>query len=244
MKCAIMQPTYMPWIGYFSLIDSVDMFVFLDNVKLEKHSWHVRNQIKTANKTIYITVPVNAIKGRLNTLINEALIENKTDWRTHHLRSIFLAYKKSAHFDSVYPFLEKLIRFPANKLAELNTYIITNICQQIGIKTKFIIASHLTEVAGTKDDRLVAICQTLKCDAYISPVGSAVYINKEKVGGKFPENKINLLYQNYHHPVYNQLFGNFVSHMSIIDLLFNYGFSDSLDIIKSGRKNEIDYNKL
>ena len=239
MKCAIMQPTYIPWIGYFDLIDSVDKFVFLDDVKLEKCSWQVRNRIKTSQGELYLTVPIKSTKSRLELMINEAEINDNIPWRKKHLKSIFFAYKKTKYFEEVYPFLEKLIDNNIILIKDFNINIIKSIAYKIGIETEFEISSKL-EVSGKKDYRLISICKELGCDEYISPQGSAVYLEKTKPCGAFDNSKISLYYFNYKHPIYNQLYGDFLPFMSIVDLLFNEGFKNALDIIRSGREDPID----
>lgn len=241
MKCAIMQPTYLPWPGYFSLIDYVDKFVILDDVKLEKHSWHVRNKIKTSNGELYLTVPIHTPKGRLHTKINEALINTRIDWKTKHLRSLYVSYKRSNFFTKVYPFIEKLIAFDTDNLSEFTINLIRNVADAIGIKKEFIISSTLKGTNETKDERLVSICKIIGCNIYISPVGSASYIERSKPGGAFPENNIRLYYQNYESPVYKQLFPPFIPYLSTVDLLFNCGFKDALAIVINGRKKYYEY---
>lgn len=241
MKCAIMQPTYIPWLGYFDLIDSVNKFIFLDDVQLEKCSWQVRNKIKTSQGELYLTIPVKSTEGRDKLIINETIIDDTVLWREKHLKSIFYSYRKAEFFSEVYPVIEKLINNKIIKLCGFNTNIITSISSEIGIDKKFMISSSLTNLSGKKEARIVSICKRINCDEYLSPPGSAVYIEKNSPGGGFPESNIDLSYQNYDHPAYKQLYGEFLSHMSILDLLFNYGFSKSLEIIRSGRRNPIDY---
>jgi hypothetical protein len=231
-----MQPTYIPWLGYFDLIDSVDKFVFLDDVKLEKCSWQVRNRIKTPQGELYLTIPIRKTVGRDKLIINEALINNEEPWREKHLKSIFYAYRKSEFFNEVYSFTEELVNNKAVRLCAFTVNVITRIANKIGIDKEFILSSSLKNLSGRKDMRLVAICKESGCDRYLSPRGSDVYIEKNSPGGKFPESGIDLFYQNYEHPVYNQLYGGFASYMSIIDLLFNEGFEKSLEIIRSGRR--------
>ena len=88
---------------------------------------------------------------------------------------------------------------------------------------------------GSKDERLVSICKELEAETYISPIGAFNYIEKNNKYGNFEKSETKLIYQDYKHPEYNQLYGNFVSHLSILDLLFNEGFNNSLDVIRSGR---------
>lgn len=240
MKCAIMQPTYIPWIGYFGLIDSVDEFVFLDDVKLEKSSWQVRNRIKTAQGEIYLTIPVKNTKSRLELTIGEAVINDKEPWRKKHLKSIMFAYRKARYFEEVYQFLENIINDrTVTFLRDFNIKIIKSISDKIGINTSFKISSELKS-KGAKDYRLVSICREIKCKDYISPQGSAAYLEKNTPCGAFGESEISLYYFNYKHPVYHQLYGSFIPYMSIVDLLFNEGFEHSLNIIRKGEKEPID----
>ena len=236
-----MQPTYLPWIGHFDLIDQVDKFVFLDNVQLVKRSWDVRNRIKTAQGELYLTVPIKKTKHRDELLQYDALVSDETPWREKHLKSIALAYKKAPFFEEVYTFLEKMISNQEKFLSKLNIKIIQNIAKKLGIETSLLKASALPNLTGKKDMLLASICKAIACDHYISQPGAAAYIESQSPGGSLVKNQIDLYYHNYHHPDYSQLYGTFLSNMSIVDLLFNQGFQKSLDIIQSGRKEPIDY---
>jgi len=235
-----MQPTYFPWIGYFDLIDRVDKFVFLDNVKLEKSDWHVRNRIKTANDVIFLTIPLSLKDGRMKTKINTATVKKHVPWQKKHLRGMQYAYRKAEHYDAVYPFLEELLSGQFELLSEWTIHIIRSISNRIGIDTEFLEASRLGEIPGIKDGRLVNICRKIECEKYLSPQGSADYLERNNPGGELLRNNIALYYQNFIHPQYCQLYGDFISHLSIIDLLFNCGFEKALPIIRSGRGEAID----
>lgn len=241
MKCAIMQPTYIPWCGYFDLIDQVDRFVFLDTVQVVKGSWSVRNRIKTQQGELCLTISLKRTKSKYETMFYEALINYEQQWIDKHLKSIQIAYSKALYFNEVYSFLEKLIESKKNTLSEFNINIIKNIAFKIGINKEFIKASELRNINGKKDALVVSICKAIGCDYYLSPAGAYVYIEKNSPGGEFPKNGINLYYQNYVHPIYNQLYGDFMPYMSVIDLIFNCGFKKSLEVIKRGRKEPIDY---
>lgn len=241
MKCAIMQPTYIPWLGYFDLIDQVDKFVFLDDVKLEKCSWQVRNRIRSSRGELYLTIPIRRTVGRDKLIINEAVINEGLIWRKTHLKSIFFAYRKAAFFEEVYPFVETLINTKTENLADFNYNVIVLIAKRIGIDKKFIRSSELDNLCGKKDARVVSICKAIGCDEYLSPQGAAVYIERNSPGGEFVKNNMLLFYQNYSHPVYTQLYGEFLPYLSSIDLLFNCGFDGSLEIIRSGRRQAINY---
>jgi hypothetical protein len=237
MNCAIMQPTYIPWLGYFDLIDQVDKFVFLDDVKLEKSSWHVRNRIKTNQGDLYLTIPIKRLKSRPELVINEVLINDSVPWRKKHLRSIQQAYQKSPFFETLYPAIEQLLNNDIENLSEFNINIISSLARAIGIKTAFVRSSQMeiNPDEYKKDHRLVGMCEELGCDTYISPQGSSDYIEKNNPGGAFLHSKISLFYMNYHHPVYDQQHGEFFPFMSIVDLLMNKGSISALEIIRSGR---------
>jgi len=244
MKCAIMQPTYNPWLGYFDLMDKVDIFVYLDNVQLVKRSWQVRNRIKTSQGELFLTIPIRKLKSRNETLIKDAVINDSENWRQKHLKSIELNYRKAKFFDSVFPFVESLILNDFQFLADFNINFIEKIKKAIGVNTPTIRSSEIAYAKGKKDELLANICKSLGADIYISPQGSAVYIEKETPGGAFTKEGIELYYHNYEHPVYTQLYGKFLPYMGIIDLLFNEGFEKALDIIRKGRRKDFHYKEF
>ena len=241
MKCAVMQPTYIPWLGYFDLIDQVDKFVFLDNVQFSRSSWHARNRIKTQQGELFLTVPIKRLKSKYETMLCEAIINYKQPWVKKHLKSMEQSYKKTQYINEVYPFLEEIIEKGESSLSELNINLIKKISFSLGINKEFIKASELSNINGHKDALVVSICKEIGCDYYLSPAGAYVYIEKETPGGEFLKNGINLYYQKYVHPVYDQLYGEFLPNMSIVDSLFNHGFNESLGIIRKGRREPVDY---
>jgi len=239
--CAIMQPTYNPWLGYFDLIDRVDTFVFLDNVQVVKRSWQVRNRIKTPQGELFLTIPIIRPKGQ-ETKLNEAIIDDTQRWREKHIKTIEFYYKKAPFFVEVFPLVKNLIEFPTRILSDFNINFISTIAKKIGIKTKFVKASELEPLKGKKDKLLAEICKKINCSKYISPQGSAIYLEAQEPGGAIVKNGIELYYHNYEHPIYNQLYPPFLPYMGIIDLLFNEGFEKALEIIKKGRRPEIYYS--
>ena len=229
MKTAsIMQPTYLPWLGYFDLTNRSDIFVFLDTVQLDKRSWQQRNRIKTPNSEIMLTVPV-LTKGRFNQEIRDVEIDVSQRFEKKHFNSIQLNYKNSKYYKLYIGELEEIFFSKISRLANLNIKLIKWLSSKIGIKTKFISSSEL-DVSGSKTELLINICKEINANHYLSPIGSKGYIEKNNL---FTNSGIQLSYQNYQHPTYNQLFGDFIPYLSVIDLLFNEG-EKSLEIIKSG----------
>lgn len=237
-KCAIMQPTYNPWLGYFDLIDQVDVFVFLDTVQLNKRSWQRRNRIKTPKGELFLTIPV---KGSSREIIKNVRINNEYPWRKKHLKTIEINYRKAPYFEEVFPFIEEILNFKTDYLANFNINLIEKIAKKIGIRTKFIRASDLEPLQGKKDILLAEICKKINCNIYLSPQGSAVYLEANRPGGAIVENGIELYYHNYEHPEYPQLYPPFLPYMGIFDLLFNVGFNNALEIIRKGRREPIYY---
>jgi hypothetical protein len=228
MQISIMQPTYVPWLGYFDLIDQSDMFVFLDDVQFEKQSWQQRNRIKTNNGWIWLTIPVIQKFGQK---ISETRINYAKKWNEKHLKSICYNYHTAAFYDSLNDRLEEIYTTPYEFLIDFNMTIIRWFCEELGMHPQFIRSSELS-VAGTKTERLLNICQDLHADTYLSPMGSSTYIEKNNL---FHDSGIILKYQHFKHPQYSQLWGDFIPYLSALDLLLLHGHN-SLPIIRSGRR--------
>ena len=231
MRVVINQPTYLPWIGYFDLIDQADVFVVLDNVQFVKQSWQQRNRIKTGNGLQWLTVPI-AFRGRLGQLIKDVEIRDMNFFRDHS-RAIELAYKRTPYFQSLAPeFLALLEQFSTGHLVDLNLNLIRWTAKTLGITTPAVRASNLG-LNGKRTELLAAICQHLGADQYLSPVGSACYLLPEH--GILAEQGIEVLFHHYCHPEYKQLFPPFEPFASAIDLIFNHG-PGSLRILREGRR--------
>jgi hypothetical protein len=244
MICAIMQPTFMPWIGYFDLIDSVDCFVFYDDVQLVRSSWQVRNRIKTPNGELMLTIPVLKTARRDDLLISDAFIDYSFNWVEKYLKSITNSYRKAIFFDELFNLLYDLFHKKYEKLADLNIDVITALSNKMNLKVEFKRSSELIGIEGIKDQRLVNVCKLLNSNRYLSPIGSSVYIEKESEAGEFMKSGINLFYQNYTHPEYKQLYGEFLPYMSIVDLIANEGFEGAVKIIRSGRTEYLTSKNL
>jgi hypothetical protein len=230
VRIAIAQPTYLPWMGYFDLIDQADCFVLLDHVQFEKQSWQQRNRIKGPAGLQWLTVPV-AFRGRLGQSIRDVSIREPQFWRTH-LRAIELSYRRSPYFEQYFPALAKILEEHGDLLVDLNLHAIDWLCQVLGVPTKRIRSSGMV-TQGKRSDLLVDICRQLGANDYLSPLGSSVYLLEEMQF--FTAAQIAVAFQHYEHPEYRQLFPPFCPHASVLDLIFNEG-DRSLEIIRSGRR--------
>jgi len=241
MKCAIMQPTFNPWMGLFDMIDKVDVFVFYDDVQLVRRSWQVRNKIYSPNGELFLTIPIQKGK-RDETMINAAIPDYSSNWVDQHLKSIKNSYSKSKFFTETFDMISSVYNIKHADLASFNEGLINVICEKIGITTPRIKSSSLSNLQGVKDERLCSVCKAINADHYLSATGSAAYIEASTPGGCFPENEITLEYLHYKHPIYPQNNkGTFVSYLGIFDLLFNVGFEKSLSTIREGRQSDYGY---
>jgi hypothetical protein len=231
MRIAICQPTYLPWLGYFDLMDQVDTFVLLDTVQFEKQSWQHRNRIKTPTGFQWLTVPV-VFRGHFGQKIQDVEIRD-LEFSRKHLRAIELSYARAPFFQEYYPALTAILReiHPNTCLTRLNLQLLQWLGATLDIRTPLILASSLgTE--GKRTELLACICEKLGATHYVSPIGSAEYLLREI--DVLADAKVETLFHNYHHPEYRQQFPPFLPFASVIDLIFNEG-ARSMDIIRSGR---------
>jgi len=219
-SCAIMQPTYLPWSGYFHLASKVDTFVFLDDVQFERSSWQSRNNILCNCKAHLLAVPVK--QAPLQTLIRDILITPDTSWKKKHLRSLQMAYPKLWQNQALRDELIEVIEQPFAALADLNIKLIRLIFGWLNIGCQTIRASELG-CAGSRSAHLAHICHAIKADTYISPMGSRQYLeedNFEQLSG------VKLKFSEFNPDTYTQ--GKtqaFVSHLSVIDVIGHCGLA-------------------
>lgn len=231
MKIAISQPAYLPWLGYFDLIDQVDAFVLLDNVQFEKQSWQHRNRIKTPTGLQWLTVPV-AFRGHFGQRIFEVQIR-EPEFVGTHVKGIELNYRRAPFFERYFSEFAELLRLHcSSRLSVLTQQLIEWFCSVLDIRTKILRASDLDGM-GRRSELLISICGLLKADSYLSPLGSAVYLMDDL--GAFSTANIQVGFQHYEHPSYRQMFPPFISHASVLDLILNEG-PNSLSILRGGRR--------
>ena len=217
-KVAIIQSNYIPWKGYFDIINYVDEFVLFDDVQYTRRDWRNRNKIKTANGTTWLTIPVNT-KGKYLQKINETRVLDCA-WQHKHLKALQLNYKNSLYYDEVIDLLGKLYFKDYTMLSEVNAYFIKEICSYLGITTHISCSSEYKLDSG-KNERLLSIAQQTNSNIYVSG-RSASYLDDQL----FKDQNIDLEWFDYpEYPKYEQHWGNFVHEVSIIDTLFNCGKS-------------------
>jgi len=231
VRIAIAQPTYLPWLGFFDLIDQVDAFVILDSVQFEKQSWQQRNRIKTPAGLQWLTVPV-VFRGRFGQSIQDVEIRDCEFWRKH-LRAIELSYRRAPFFEDHFHHLSaRLNCSQGTRLLTLNVRLIEWFMSLLVIRTPLFFSSALG-LPGKRTELLANICATLGATAYISPIGSAAYLLQEI--DLLESRSVRVLFHNYQHPSYAQMFPPFVPYASILDLIFNEGQRAS-EVVRCGRR--------
>jgi hypothetical protein len=232
---AVMQPTYMPWIGYLDLIDRADVFVLLDDVTYSHQSWQQRNRIKTPKGLAWITVPVRH-SGHTGQAIRDVEIAAAHFWRKH-LNTINANYARATFFQEYRDKLAALFEdgAPPARLSDVNIAIIKLFAQWAGLTPRFVLASELP-VSGSRTDRLVAMCRELGGDTYLSPLGAVEYLADE--GQKFANSHVSLAFQNYAHPEYTQVSTPFTPFASAVDLFLNEG-ANAAGIMRTGRRPDL-----
>lgn len=229
----IHQPNYIPWLGFFHKLLISDVYVAFDDVQFEKNSYNNRNKIKTTKGDCWLTIPVITKGKSKETLINTAQIDNNQKWAKKHFKTIQINYSKSEFYNDYIWFFEEIYSKNWESLSALNMHILKWLLKELKIKTEFVISSELKEKKGKKDKLVLDICRLLNADIYISGALGKNYLNLDD----FNEKGIDVYFQDYKHPIYSQLWGDFIPYMSVIDLLFNMSV-ESKEIIMQENINK------
>lgn len=228
MIAAIHQPQFMPWLGYFDKMDQADCFVLLDNVQYKKNEWQNRNRIKGPQGPQWLTVPV---QFKFPALITAVGVNASDPWRRKHLQALKTNYAKAPHWAVGESFLEEFYNREWSELAAVNRASVEWLRGALGIDTPLEIASEM-ELSDEPTQRLIDICKAVGADTYLAGVDGVKYMDLER----FAAAGLEIVVQEYEPPTYPQLYGEFASHLSSLDLLLNCG-PESEKIVRSGRKN-------
>ncbi|MGE5893560.1 MAG: WbqC family protein [bacterium] len=229
-RIAILQPGYLPWLGFFEQMYRSDVFVYLDDVQYTKNDWRNRNRIKTQTGVQWLTVPVSF---RFGQEIREAKIDNSNLWSKKHLQSLKTWYGKSSFFKKYIEELDGLFRQRWDYLIDLDIQLVKWLMDKLGLTTKTVLSSEIPVQTEDRQLRLIEICKTLESHYLYEGKSGQSYIDIHL----FEAQGVTVEFQNYPHPYYHQLWlkeQGFISHLSILDLLFNHG-PDSL-LILTGQK--------
>ncbi|MFN7405986.1 MAG: WbqC family protein [Cyclobacteriaceae bacterium] len=223
---AIVQSNYIPWKGYFDLINLADAFVFLDRVQYTRRDWRNRNRIKTSQGLQWLTIPVD-VKGRFEIPISEVRVADN-QWASHHLKTLQHAYSKAAAYREVVDEVSAWYDIQLTELSKVNQAFVRNIMNYIEIQTP-IYQDHDFPPDADKSGRLLSICEQLNASCYLSGPAAQSYLDVDS----FRRSGISVRWMDYtgYRP-YPQLYGEFVHEVSILDLIFNTG-KESIHYLKT-----------
>src|SRR2546423_2717605 len=226
---AIHQPTFFPWLGFFNKIARCDQFVVLDNVQFPKKggTWANRVKLLINRQPSWVTMPVErSYHGVRN--YAEMRIDNNSPWRDKLLKTIRINYNQARYCDEVFPIIEDLILNSNTRLTDYNLSAILYLAKRFGMDISRIVLASTLRVEGAGTDLLVSLVKAVNGSTYLCGGGAAEYQEDEK----FAAAGLNLIYQNFQHPVYEQTGAvDFVPGLSVIDALMNCGFQRTCELI-------------
>lgn len=226
---AVLQPGYLPWLGFFEQMYRSDIFVLLDDVQYDKHGWRNRNRIRTASTTgwAWLTVPVAREHLTSRRIMDVRIAAG--GWASDHWKSLCHSYSRAPHFAEHAPFFESVYARPWQLLVDLDMILTEYLAAAFGIPRRILRASDLA-VEGRKTDRLIEICTMLRAESYYSGAAARAYLDVTRMNAA----GIAVEFQDYQHPEYPQVYQPFVPYLSALDLLFNCG-DRSLEILLGRR---------
>lgn len=220
MNVVILQPSYIPWRGYFDQIRRADLFIFYDDVQYDKHGWRNRNQIKTHQGKQWLTIPVHS-KGVTNgTPISDVRIDWSKPWTKNHLRSLTFTYSKAPYFKEYVPLLKSFYERRDEFLADFTIETSIILARELGFaSTRFMRSSEMADIQGQKTDRVIDLLKRVGATHYICGPSASSYMEPEK----FDAAGITFEYMEYKYPEYLQLYPPYEPYTSILDLIFMMG---------------------
>jgi len=224
MKLAILQPSYLPWLGYFDQMARCDRFLFLDDTQYTRRDWRNRNKIRTRDGWAWLTVPVRQ-KHHFTQSLLETRIDNSSDWRNRHRKAVQHSYAKAPYFDLYFPYLQSVWNREWDFLVDLCLETTLHLAKVLHIATPTQRSSEMP-ASGAKAEKILNLCKHMEATRYLTGDLARDYLCEED----FLRNGIQVEYHEYGHPTYTQRFSGFVPYLSVIDLLFNYG-DESLKIL-------------
>jgi len=223
----ISQPRYLPFIGYFSRIHRSDVFIILNTVKFKIKEFDRRNKLRSYVPPGWFWLSVPVKRSDYNKNINEVVIDQESNWREKHWRSIEMGYARAPYFKDYKNELKKIYSCKWSKIQDLQISQIRLFMEFLNISSEIVLSSDLRH-DGKSTDLLISLVKEVGGDAYLYGKGGQNYLDVEKMKscGILP------IPHDFHHPEYSQVHGGFIPYMAIIDLLFNEG-PKSEDIVKS-----------
>ncbi len=220
MNVVILQPSYIPWRGYFDQIRRADLFIFYDDIQYDKHGWRNRNQIKTHQGKQWLTIPVHSKGATQGALVKDIRIDWSKPWARSHLKALTVSYSKAPCFKEYLPLLNDLYQRSDEFLADFTVESSILLARTLGFNsTEFIRSSKLTDITGRKADRVINVLKQVGATHYICGPSASSYMEPEK----FDAAGITFEYINYNYPEYSQMYPPYDPYISILDLIFMTG---------------------
>lgn len=239
----MMQPSFLPWQGYFELIYRAERFVFADDFQFSRKSFHQRNRlfldIRKA-KVDWYSVPI--LQGSYQLPLNRVRIAEAPPWRRKMWRQICGSYSRTEYFPRLAGPLEKWLLTPFESLAAQNIAFIQAACELMGMVREFRTSSSRPS-SLPRSQRALDLLHWCEADTYLSPRGSFGYL---KPDGLFPVEGITVLFQDFRPRPYTQtgLVGEFVPYLSVLDALFNVGPEATLQLIRYGTPKWLTWDEM
>ena len=213
MRITIHQPDFLPWLGFFDRWQKSDLYIILDDVQFLRRGWHHRDKIKTQKVARWLTVPV-VKKGQYHQLFRDVKIDNDTNWRDKHLKTIELNYKKTPNFELCFDKIREIYDKQHLFLIDLNIDLLHFLADELGITIPSVFASEY-KITSTSTQRLIDLVRAVDGTDYLTGLGSKDYIDESL----FKEENIRVVWQEFQHPIYRQLHGEFIPKLSSLDYL-------------------------
>lgn len=227
--CAIMQPSFLPWAGYFNLIAHSEHFIFLTDAEFSKGSWHNRNQVLIEGKKAWVTCPIE--RAGMHSALDSIQLKPGNQWREKMTRTLLHNYAKVPFLNEATFILDTINGSAHLSLAELNIHLIKQISKELSLDTNFSESRQLN-INLDRSKKLEALILNKKCTRYLSPVGAKEYLIED---GVLPSSTIQLAFQEYIPKKYPQdKSEEFVSHLSIFDVIANLGIHKTSEYILKG----------
>lgn len=238
----MMQPSFIPWLGYFELIHKADKFIFLDDFQFSVQSYHQRNRLFVNRDQVgWYSVPVlKSVSFKSN--LNQTIIDESSGWRVKMWKRIQNNYSKARFYKELSSQIEQILLTQAPSLAEQNISFIRLVCEILGYKKEFIFSSHLGS-EGERSERVVSLLRSCGATSYYSARGAFDYMRED---GVFPLKNINVFFQNFEPQTYPQVGSkdSFIPFLSIIDALMNVGPEETSKLIQAGTKEWLTWDTM
>jgi hypothetical protein len=229
----VLQPGYLPWLGFFDQLRRADIFVYYDDVQYDKHGWRNRNRIKTQHGPQWLTVPVR--HGGLGPVrILDVELDGRIAWARKHVATLGQAYARAPFGHRYLPEVGELLHRKWDRLVDLDIACAALIAEWLGLRRRIERSSALG-IGGDRSERLINICRHFGATTYVSGDAARSYLDVPL----FERTGIRVEWQQYEHPTYPQLHGDFVPFLSALDLLLNCG-DEAASIAFGGTRAPVD----